>query len=611
MRNTQLPRFAWTMLVTAAALMGTQVFAQNVSPVIDLTGEWSARVHEDAVYRGAGGFLGDYEGLPINAAARQMAESWDADVLSQPERQTQAHPVVYAMRGEGPNIRISEIRDPATEQLVALRIVGVYGRADRTIWLDGRSHPSEYAEHTWDGFSTGTFHDGELTVTTTHMKMGVLQKIGVYASPYAVLTEHYYRHGTYLSMVSVVDDPIYLEEPFVRSQTWVLDTTQNVGQALPWESVDELGDKQVGWVPHYPLGTKHTEAAEKYNIPFEALQGGAATTYPEYQLKIRNAFGSSPASAQPPDTGRSRLTADEQKYKPQRPDLTLSGVEVLPVQGNVYLIANSKGSNIVAQVDDQGALLVDASVAELSDQVIAEIRKRTKGPIKGIVNTSTDIDHIGGNAKISAVGQPMFQGNMGYGAASQATIFSHEKALNQISAPGGKTSAVPTALWPTDTFFSDKKKIFFNHEPIEFHFAPGHTDGDIIVWFRQSDVIAAGDVFSTTSFPKFDPTRGGTMQGILDGLNHLIDLAVPEFNQQGGTRIIPGHGRIANQSDVVEYRDMATIVRDRVRDARAKGMTLDQIKAAKVTLEYDGIYSTPSYTGEMFVEAIYNDLSRK
>jgi cyclase len=611
MRNTQLPRFAWTMLVTAAALMGTQVFAQNVSPVIDLTGEWSARVHEDAVYRGAGGFLGDYEGLPINAAARQMAESWDADVLSQPERQTQAHPVVYAMRGEGPNIRISEIRDPATEQLVALRIVGVYGRADRTIWLDGRPHPSEYAEHTWDGFSTGTFHDGELTVTTTHMKMGVLQKIGVYASPYAVLTEHYYRHGTYLSMVSVVDDPIYLEEPFVRSQTWVLDTTQNVGQALPWESVDELGDKQVGWVPHYPLGTKHTEAAEKYNIPFEALQGGAATTYPEYQLKIRNAFGSSPASAQPPDTGRSRLTADEQKYKPQRPDLTLSGVEVLPVQGNVYLIANSKGSNIVAQVDDQGALLVDASVAELSDQVIAEIRKRTKGPIKGIVNTSTDIDHIGGNAKISAVGQPMFQGNMGYGAASQATIFSHEKALNQISAPGGKTSAVPTALWPTDTFFSDKKKIFFNHEPIEFHFAPGHTDGDIIVWFRQSDVIAAGDVFSTTSFPKFDPARGGTMQGILDGLNHLIDLAVPEFNQQGGTRIIPGHGRIANQSDVVEYRDMATIVRDRVRDARAKGMTLDQIKAAKVTLEYDGIYSTPSYTGEMFVEAIYNDLSRK
>jgi len=289
MPNTQRPRIPTAWLLAAAALMGPPAFAQNapLARVIDLTGEWSARVHEDAIYRGAGGFLGDYEGLPINAAARQMAESWDADILSQPERATQAHPAVYAMRGEGPNIRISEIRDPATEQLIALRIVGVFGRADRTIWLDGRPHPSEYAEHTWDGFSTGTFHDGELTVTTTHMKMGVLQKVGVYASPYSVMTEHFFRHGLYLTMITVVDDPIYLEEPFVRSQTWVLDTNQNVGAALPWESVDELSDKQVGWVPHYPLGTTHAEAAEKYDIPFEATRGGAETTYPEYQLKIQ------------------------------------------------------------------------------------------------------------------------------------------------------------------------------------------------------------------------------------------------------------------------------------------------------------------------------------
>lgn len=280
----------WALVVTV--LMTAQAFAQTASParvidVIDLTGEWAARVHEDAIYRGAGGFLGDYEGLPINAASRQMAESWDPSVLSQPERATQAWPAVYAMRGEGPNIRISEIRDPATEQLIALKIVGVFGRADRTIWLDGRPHPSEYAEHTLDGFSTGTFHDGELTVTTTHMTMGVLQKVGVYASPYAVMTEHYFRHGLYLTMVQVVDDPIYLQEPFVRSQTWVLDTNLNVGPALPWESVDELGDKEVGWVPHYPLGTKHTEAAEKYDIPLEAIEGGAETTYPEYQKTIQ------------------------------------------------------------------------------------------------------------------------------------------------------------------------------------------------------------------------------------------------------------------------------------------------------------------------------------
>ena len=138
--------------------------------------------------------------------------------------------------------------------------------------------------------------------------------------------------------------------------------------------------------------------------------------------------------------------------------------------------------------------------------------------------------------------------------------------------------------------------------------APGHTDGDAIVWFRRSDVIATGDAFTTTSYPRFDRTRGGTIQGVLDVLNHVIDLAVAEFNGQGGTRIVPGHGRICNQADVVEYRDMATIVRDRVRGLMKAGRTLDQIQAARVTLDYDGVYATPDYTGQMFVEAIYRDL---
>jgi glyoxylase-like metal-dependent hydrolase (beta-lactamase superfamily II) len=147
-------------------------------------------------------------------------------------------------------------------------------------------------------------------------------------------------------------------------------------------------------------------------------------------------WGSLAVHAQQPPATASRLTADQQKYKPQRPDLSASGVVVLPVQGNVFLIATGKGSNIVVQADDLGALLVDASLADFSDQVIAEVRKLTKGPIKGIVNTTMDLDHIGGNARISVVGQPMFQGNMGYSPAPMATIFSHEKALNQVSLPG-------------------------------------------------------------------------------------------------------------------------------------------------------------------------------
>ena len=312
-------------------------------------------------------------------------------------------------------------------------------------------------------------------------------------------------------------------------------------------------------------------------------------------------------SAQGPDgTG---LTADQLKYRPGRPDLSKAAFEVLPVQGNVYLIVTGTGSNIVAQVGDQGAILVDASVPEVSDKVLAEVRRLTKGPIRGIVDTSMDLDHIGGNASLAAAGQPMFQGNTGYLAGASATIFAHEKGFARISTPGSPLLQ-PEKLWPTDTFFTRKKKLFFNHEPIEIRWTPALNDANLIVWFRGSDVIAAGDTFDAMSYPKFDPARGGSVQGVLDALNELVDIAVPELNQQGGTRIVPAHGRIANQSDVVEVRDMVTIVRDRVRDARKAGWTLDRIQQRNVTVEYDGVYATPAYTGAMFVEAVYNDLGR-
>ena len=313
-------------------------------------------------------------------------------------------------------------------------------------------------------------------------------------------------------------------------------------------------------------------------------------------------------SAQAPGSGG--LTSDQLKYRPGRPDLSKAAFEVLTVQGNVHLIVTGAGSNIVAQVGDQGALLVDASVPEVSDRVIAEMRRLTKGPIRGIVDTSVDLDHIGGNASLAAAGQPMFQGNTGYLAGPSATIFAHEKGFRRISVPGSP-SLQPEKLWPTDTFFTRKKKLFFNHEPIEIRWTPALSDSNVIVWFRGSDVIAAGDTFTTESYPKFDPARGGSIQGVLDALNELVDIAVPELNQQGGTRIVPAHGRIGNQSDVVEYRDMVTIVRDRVRDARKAGLTLARIQQLGVTREYDGLYATPAYTATMFVAALFEDLGRQ
>ena len=305
---------------------------------------------------------------------------------------------------------------------------------------------------------------------------------------------------------------------------------------------------------------------------------------------------------------QSPLTRDQLKYRPGRPNFDDDAGEVLPVQGRVYLISTGKGSNIAAQVDDQGIILVDSGRLETSDVVLARLKNLTDRPIRAIVNTTMEMDHIGGNEKLARAGTPLFAGSLGFTAAPQAQVFAHEKALARISVPTGLQSAVPQALWPTETFAGEKDKIFFNHEPIELLHAPGHTDGDVIVWFRSSDVIVTGDAYATTSYPRFDRSKGGSMQGVLDVLNRVVDIAVAEFNQQGGTRIIPGHGWISNQSDVVEYRDMATIVRDRVRVAMANGKSLDQIKAAMVTLDYDGLYSNPDYTGEMFVEAIYNDL---
>jgi cyclase len=306
-------------------------------------------------------------------------------------------------------------------------------------------------------------------------------------------------------------------------------------------------------------------------------------------------------------TAQSTLTPDQMKYRPGRPNFDDTPVAILPVQGSVYLISTGKSGNIAAQIGDEGVILVDAARADTSNDVLAQIRKLTTLPIRAVVDTTTDLDHIGGNENLARTGALLYQGAPG--STPQAQVFAHEKALRRISAPTGKTPNLPPALWPTDTFASAKEKIYFNHEPIELQWAPGHTDGDVLVWFRRSDVIATGDAFTTTSYPRFDSARGGTIQGVLDVLNRVIDIAVPEFNGQGGTRIVPGHGRICNQADVVEYRDMATIIRDRVRNLIRTGRTLDQIKGAHVTLDYDGLYATPDYTGEMFVEAIYRNLS--
>ena len=261
--------------------VGTNAWAQ-----FDLAGEWSAITQEDWEHRMPGAALGDYTGLPVNDAARQKADSWDASILSQPAQQANPHPAQYSFRGPGPDLRWDKILDPDTDELIGYRTNGTFGRADRTIWLDGRGHPSENGLHTWGGFSTGVWVDSMLVVTTTHMKMGVIQRNGTPSSPYAVMTERFFRHGLYLTMVSIIDDPIYLEEPFMRSQTWAWNPPQTVGRAAVFQPVEEV-DIPTGWVPHWPLGTHQTQFTEESGVPFEASKGGAETLYPEYRIKLR------------------------------------------------------------------------------------------------------------------------------------------------------------------------------------------------------------------------------------------------------------------------------------------------------------------------------------
>jgi glyoxylase-like metal-dependent hydrolase (beta-lactamase superfamily II) len=290
---------------------------------------------------------------------------------------------------------------------------------------------------------------------------------------------------------------------------------------------------------------------------------------------------------------------------------------VLQVLGKVYFIGGA-GANIAMHVSDEGVVLVDSGVAQASGQVISIVRQYGTRPLRWIINTSADLSNTGGNAAIAssiippvpAGGVAPAAGRGGGQGGNGAGIIAHENVLNRMSAPTGQQAARPTEDWPTDTFFPAKKTFWYGGEPIEFlHQPAAHTDGDVMVWFRKSDVVVAGNLLAYDRYPFIDADKGGSIQGILDALNKIVDIAVPEYNQQGGTRIIPGYGRILNETDVVDYRDMATITRDRIRAMVRKNMTLEQVKAARPTLEYDALYGAPTgvWTKDMYIDEVYKE----
>ena len=253
------------------------------------------------------------------------------------------------------------------------------------------------------------------------------------------------------------------------------------------------------------------------------------------------------------------------------------------VQGNVWLI-NAGFVNVAAQIGSDGVLVVDTGTEAIGEKILAEI-KRLAGdkPIRYIVNTHAHADHVGGNVIVAKAGRSVISGNFapqaGAAAANVAKIFAHENTQLRMNESEGNQPAAPAAALPTDTFFTVRNDLYFNGEAVQMLHQPhAHTDGDIIVYFRKSDVIVAGDVYINTTFPVVNLQQGGSYDGLVAALNRIIEITVPKDKQEGGTYVIPGHGRLADEADVVEYRDMVTIVRDRIRDEIKKGRTVAQVK---------------------------------
>ena len=274
---------------------------------------------------------------------------------------------------------------------------------------------------------------------------------------------------------------------------------------------------------------------------------------------------------------------------------------LLPVQGNTYMLAGA-GGNTTLQVGKDGVLVVDTQYAEMAPKILSEIRKLSDKPIVWMVNTQIDQDHNGGNAALAKLGR---------GPGPRPRIIAHENVLNRMTLRVPNQPPVPDEALPDDEYGTPQKDLFFNGEAVViYHMPRAHTDGDSIVFFRRSDVVSVGDIFTPDRWPAIDLARGGSVEGTLDALNYILTLTVPERYQDGGTLVVPGHGRISNEADVVEYRNMLTIVRDRVQDLLKKGMTLEQVKAARPARDYETEYSERGqWTKDMFVEAVYRSLN--
>jgi len=255
--------------------------------------------------------------------------------------------------------------------------------------------------------------------------------------------------------------------------------------------------------------------------------------------------------------------------------------------------------NTTVQVGPEGVVLVDAQPEALAPRLMAEVRKLSDKPVLYIINTSLDAKNTEGNAALVKLGATP-------ASPAAPAVVAHENVFNRLS----NDKNVPPANWPTTEYYLPEKDLFANGEAVVLNHMPNaHTDGDSVVFFRRSDVLAVGDLFSPESYPAINLNAGGSVNGLIDSLNRILAITVTGRMQEGGTKVIPGHGRICEEAEVVEFRDMVTIVRDRIQDMINRKMTLDQVKAARPSSDYDAEYGANAAAANVFVEAVYKSLS--
>jgi glyoxylase-like metal-dependent hydrolase (beta-lactamase superfamily II) len=576
---------------------------------VDTAGTWYPQPGQDSGLITASGALVEYGGIPMNEAGRLYALAWSAARIQGRQHQCMGYSVPYTYNQPG-NLRFWEERDPFTERLVAIKHYWQISEGTRTIWMDDRPHPPPYAQHTWAGFSTGKYEGNALTVYTTHLKRAWIRANGIAQSDEATVREHFIRHGDRITYLAIVDDPVYLAAPFSRTYTLMRNTKEPDGWLYACDDGEQILGRKEDQVDSYFWG-RHPflrEFADKNHIPLLATLGGPETMYPDLlkQLQDKDASEASAKAELTPSPGPPHVS---RAVDPNPHD---GEIHVLPVQGNLYMLVGD-GGNIAVQTGEQAPMVVNSGAGELTDKVIAAIRKLSDKPIQFIVNTNFTKDFTGGNARLRAAGHdPSVEGSFFSGqfadAGRGATIIGHQNAQNHMEA----LKLAPES-WPSDTFFEGRRRKFHNGEAVEMFYEPkATTDSDTIVHFRRSDVIATGDIFSTTSFPPIDIKNGGSIQGEIQALDQILDRTVYQHDEEGGTLIIPGHGRLCDEWEVAEYRDMLVIIRDRVADLIRSGASLEKVKSARVTADYDDRFGANSgpWTTDMFVDAVYTSLKK-